>query len=306
MVFSEGVDGKTCVALSRSPVGDTIRSQHTPTRSTWKKGESPPSPNSRIREGQVQPRTESDKEKGVTDFDSDAAHFALTPETQEEVDRRMGEDLERIAAKEAEIEVRRVADVLVRAEKVKIPKELMAAPAEKLKEHRRPQQGEGVEYQVLRVGPDCAQPWPTDEELRAILRKDRHASGTVYGTHYAIRFAHKQMVPTAVLLADAPGDAAQAELRGHNHFAVRSTITLTATLQIQWQVRCSAEGKSPRAAVSLLKDPRLARKVVVEGQLTSTTDPAEWPMKETSMATPSGVLVGKDERQSMPTRQDSV
>ena len=55
-------------------------------------------------------------------------------------------------------------------EKEKIEKELKAATAAKLKEHRRPQQGERVENHVLRIGPDSGQPWPTDEEIREILR----------------------------------------------------------------------------------------------------------------------------------------
>ena len=78
------------------------------------------SPKSRGREGQVQPRTEANNEMQTMDFDSYAAHFALTPERQAEVDRRMREDLEQIAAKEAEIEAKRVADVLDRVEKEKI------------------------------------------------------------------------------------------------------------------------------------------------------------------------------------------
>ena len=57
----------------------------------------------------------------------------------------------------------------------------------------------------MRIGPDCGQPWPTDEEIREIQRKDLRPSVTVYGTHFAIRFTHKQMVPTPVLLADAQG-----------------------------------------------------------------------------------------------------
>ena len=53
-------------------------------------------------------------------------------------------DLERIAAKEVEIEAKRVAHELERAEKDKIAKELMETTAANLKEHRRPQQGERV------------------------------------------------------------------------------------------------------------------------------------------------------------------
>ena len=99
---------------------------------------------------------------------------------------------------------------------------------------------------------------------------------------------------------------AQAELCEHNRFALRSTVTSTATLPTQGQDGCSGEGKLPRAAGSLLKDPRRARKVVVEEQVSSSTDPVEAPAKEPQMATPSVVQVGEDERQSAPTRQLSV
>ena len=100
---------------------------------------------------------ESDKEIRAKDFRSYAAHFALTPGRQAEVDRRMREDVQRIAAKqaEAEIESESVATELEQQEKAKATQELMAAIAEKLKEHRRPQQGERVEYQVLRIGQKC-------------------------------------------------------------------------------------------------------------------------------------------------------
>ena len=136
---------------------------------------------------------------------------------------RVREDRERNAAKEAEPEAKGVVTELDRAEKEDLAIELMAATAAKLKEHRRPQQCERVEYQMLRVGPECGQSWPTDEEVREILKKDTRASGTVYGTHYAIRFHHKQMIHTPVLHADAPGDTAQAELREHNPFALHSS-----------------------------------------------------------------------------------
>ena len=97
---------------------------------------------------------------------------------------------------------------------------------------------------MLRIGPDCGQPWPTVGEIREILRKDPRASGTLYVMHFAIRFTHKQMVPTSVLLADAEGDAAQAELRAHDPLAVRSTRTSTATLPTQAQAGCTSEGDS--------------------------------------------------------------
>ena len=194
------------------------------------------------------------------DFDSYAAHFALTPERQAEVDRRMRDDLERISAKEAEVTAKSVADELERVEIESMEKELKAVSAAKLKEHRRPQHGERIEYQGLGIGPASGQPWPTDGEIREILRKDPPPSGTVYATHFAIRFPHNQMVPTPVQLADAPGDAAQAQLREQNPFASRNTVTLTSTLPTQGQAECIAEGNSPRVAGSLLRDQRRANK----------------------------------------------
>ena len=46
----------------------------------------------------------------------------------------------------------------------------MAATAAKLKENRRPQQAERGYYQVLRIGQECAQAWPIDEEVGEIMR----------------------------------------------------------------------------------------------------------------------------------------
>ena len=158
---------------------------------------------------------------------------------------------------------------------------------------------------MLRTSLDCGQPWPTDEEVREILRKDSRASGTVYGAHFAIRFQHKQMVPTQVLLADAPGETALAELRKNNPFASRSS-TSTATLPTLGQAECSAEGDSPRVAGTLLRDPRKAKQSVVVGQFSSSTDPLEAPAKEQAMATPGPAQVGVDEQQAAPTRKHSV
>ena len=138
------------------------------------------------------------------------------------------------------------------------------------------------------------------------MRSDPRASGTVYGTHFPIRFTHKPTGPTTVLLADAPGETAQAEVRKHNLFASRSNSPSSATLPTLGQAGSSAQGDSPRVAGSLLRDPRRAKQVFVGAQLSSITDPAESPMKETSKATPSGVQVGVGERESVPTRQDSV
>lgn len=66
------------------------------------------------------------------------------------------------------MEAKRVAEDLERVEKATVEKELKEATAAKIREHRRPQQGVRVEDEVQRIGPDYGQPWPTDEEIRAI------------------------------------------------------------------------------------------------------------------------------------------
>ena len=114
------------------------------------------------------------------------------------------------------------------------------------------------------------------------------------------------MVPTPVILHDATGDTAQAELREANPFASRRTVTSTATLPKQGQAGCSGKGELPRAAGSLIRDSRRARKVVLEGQVSAKTEPAESPMNAQSEAMPMGVQVGEDDRQSVPRRQHSV
>ena len=195
---------------------------------------------------------------------------------------------------------------LERAEKEKLEIALKAATAAKLNEHRRSEKSERVEYQVLGIGPDPGPLWHTDEEVSEVLRKDTRASGAVYGTHYAIRFACKQMVPTPVIETDARAYSAQAEQLEHNPFASPIRGTSTSPLPTQGQAGCSCEGDSPRAAGSLLQDTRSARKVVLEEQLSSSTDRVEAPAKEQAVATHSGVEVGQDDRQSVPTRQHSV
>ena len=62
-----------------------------------------------------------------------------------------------------------------------------------------------------------------DAEVRGILKNQPCASGTVYCTHFAIRFPQEHMVTTPLLLAQAEEDAAQGELRANNPFASRST-----------------------------------------------------------------------------------
>ena len=113
------------------------------------------------------------------------------------------------------------------------------------------------------------------------------------------------MVPTPVLLADAPGETAQAELREHNPFASRSS-TSSATLPTQGQAECSGERDSSRVAGSLVRDPRRAKQMVVSGHVSSSTDPVEAPAKEQSMATPGPVRIGVDEHQAAPTRDHSL
>ena len=114
--------------------------------------------------------------------------------------------------------------------------------------------------------------------------------------HYAIRFVHKQMVPTPLLLADAPGDTPQAELREHNRFGSRSAVTSTTTLPRLGQAGSSGEGEPPRGAGSRLRDPGRARKVAVEEKVSSSTDTVEAPAKEQPMATLSGVQVREEDR----------
>ena len=109
-----------------------------------------------------------------------------------------------------------------------------------------------------------------------------------------------------MLFGDGPGVTAQVEQRENTPFAMRSTVTSTATLPAQGQAGCPAEGDFPRAAGSLIKDSRRARKVVLEGEVSAKTEPAESPMNEQSEAMPMGVQVDVDERQSVPTRQHSV
>ena len=50
----------------------------------------------------------------------------------------------------------------------------------------------------------------------------------------------------------------------------------------------------------------MARKVVVGGQVSSSTHPVEAPAKAQLMATPEVVRVGVDEHHSAPTRDHSV
>ena len=102
----------------------------------------------------------------------------------------------------------------------------------------------------------------------------------MYGTHYAIRFTLKQMVPTKLLLWDA-----HALLRKLNFESPVLSPGAVSALQPQ---PCQHKGKLgvSRKGIqlghpgSLLKDTRRPMKVVVGGHGISTTDPAESPMKE--------------------------
>ena len=103
-------------------------------------------------------------------------------------------------------------------------------------------------------------------EIREILEMDPVARGPVYGTHFPIRFTQLQMVRPTVLPVDAPGETSQAELREHNPFVLCSTSPSSGTLPTQRQALYSAEGDSPRVAVSQLLDQRRAKQVVVGGR----------------------------------------
>ena len=83
----------------------------------------------RMREGEVQPQKEAYWDAYVMDFESYAAHFALSPECQAEVAHRAREDAERNADKQAAVEAKRVADEIERVEKERIDKKLKEATA---------------------------------------------------------------------------------------------------------------------------------------------------------------------------------
>ena len=139
---------------------------------------------------------------------------------------------------------------------------------------------------MLRIGHECGEPWPSMDDLLEILRKGSRSSCSVYGTNYAIRFTHKQMLPTPVLLAAFPGEPAQVELREHNRFALRSSVTSSPTLATQWHAGCNPKGTTSGIAETN-PGPGNARWIVVEAQLSSPIDPPESPMKDPSMAKPS-------------------
>ena len=65
----------------------------------------------------------------------------------------------------------------------------------------------------------------------------------------------------------------------------------------QGQAGCTPERDSPLVARSLLRDTQMARKVVVERQVSLKTDAAESTMKETLKPTLTGVQFGDYERE---------
>ena len=101
------------------------------------------------------------------------------------------------------------------------------------------------------------------------------------------------MVPAPVLFAEAPGDTAQVELRDSNLFASRGTLTDAVATQSQGHAHCSGGGDVPRATGSLLKDPRKVRKSVVEGHVSSPTDPLQSPVKQQLMEMLNDAVAGQ-------------
>ena len=111
------------------------------------------------------------------------------------------------------------------------------------------------------------------------------------------------MLPTPVLFAEAHGDTPQVELREHNPFASRSTVTLPA----QGEAGCDAEWDPLRASGSLLKDPRRVCTDVLEWQvsLRTATDHLGSPVKGPSMEMQSDAEVGKPNA-NLRVRNNSV
>ena len=103
----------------------------------------------------------------VLDFETSAVFFALSPEKQVAIACRLHADAECHETKQAEAEQALAAKELEQQEKAKAPQELRAATEKKLKELIRPQQGEHVEYQALRIGQECGQVLPTDEDVHS-------------------------------------------------------------------------------------------------------------------------------------------
>ena len=81
-----------------------------------KEAKAKPSPNSRVRARQVTQRMEQELDIQVIDLESYAKHFALGPEAQAEVARRLREDGEQNAAKQAAAEAKGGADEMERVE----------------------------------------------------------------------------------------------------------------------------------------------------------------------------------------------
>ena len=113
----------------------------------------------------------------------------------------------------------------------------------------------------------------------------------MYATHYAIRFIHKRMVPTPLLLAETPGDTPQVELREHNPFASHSTVhrhpANTRAIWVQRRMGTPSGNGEPT------QGPGKSSQGVGEGQVRSSTDQVDSPVKEQPMASPSEVEAGE-------------
>ena len=108
------------------------------------------SPKSPLRRECVLHRQMFEDEEPVLDFDTFATFFASPPEKQAVLDCRL-EDANRTATMQAQAKANQLANELEQLAKAKAT-ELRAATAAQLREQRRPQHGERIEYQVLRVG----------------------------------------------------------------------------------------------------------------------------------------------------------
>ena len=113
------------------------------------------------------------------DFDTYTSFFVLPPERQAEVDCGLHGDAMRPAARHSHEDATPEAKELEQQAKAMTTQELMAAPAAQQREYRRPQKGERGEFQMLRVSHQTGQGWPTDKDLREILRADKKPSGSV-------------------------------------------------------------------------------------------------------------------------------
>ena len=131
------------------------------------------------------------------------------------------------------------------------------------------------------------------EVVRDILQKDRRPSGTVSGTYYVIPFVQKQLVPTSMVFSESRGEPGQVDLRDNIMFGSLCTSTSAATLPIREQSGYDDEGDTTRSTGRLLQDPGNLRKALMEGQVSSSTDPVVSPTKDQPRPTPSDAVVGQ-------------